>query len=265
MFETSQMELKAERQSFCHLIQESLKSNPLIKSISQVLCRVSVFKELAREYYFEVLLSSYRCPECNGRLQMTGQSQCACSCGKTFDPTLVFQQSPCCNDKLVRKTFHYACSRCHQTVPSRFLFDERLFDKAYFKEMMQESRDRARKKREEVGRLLAESRSDTLILLQEPNLESIPGLSEALDSFIGTQIKLDHFSPNSGFRMNDYRSHILSVLGVGARLFSDIPALIEDRRRDRIWRFVTLVFMGQDGEVSLTQYGADLLVERVQN
>jgi len=112
---------------------------------------------------------------------------------------------------------------------------------------------------------LAESRSDTLILLQEPNLESIPGLSEALDSFIGTQIKLDHFSPNSGFRMDDYRSHILSVLGVGARLFSDIPALIEDRRRDRIWRFVTLVFMGQDGEVSLTQYGADLLVERVQN
>ena len=265
MFETSQMELKAERQSFCHLIQESLKSNPLIKSIGQVLCRVSVFKELAREYYFEVLLSSYRCPECNGRLQMTGQSQCACPCGKTFDPTLVFQQSPCCNDKLVRKTFHYACSRCHKTVPSRFLFDERLFDKVYFKEMMQESRDRARKKREEVGRLLAESRSDTLILLQEPNLESIPGLKEALDGFIGTDIDLYAFSPNSGFNVDFYRDHILSVLGMGTRLFSDLPPIMEDRRKDKIWRFVTLIFMQQEGDVSLTQYGPDILVERIKS
>ena len=266
MFKTSQLELKAERQSFCHLIQESLKSNPLIKSIGQVLCRVSVFKELAREYYFEVLLSSYRCPECNGRLQMTGQSQCACSCGKTFDPTLVFQQSPCCNSGLVRKTFHYVCSRCHKTVPSRFLFDERLFDKVYFKEMMQESRNRARKKREEVGRLLAESRSDTLILLQEPNLESIPGFKEALDGFIGTDTGgLKDFLFNPDFSMDDYRNHILSFIGMGSRMFSDIPPLIGESRRDKIWRFITLIFMQQDHEVSLIQYGADILVERIQS
>ena len=38
---------------------------------------------------------------------------------------------------------------------------------------------------------------------------------------------------------------------------------IEDSRKDRIWRFVTLIFMLQDHEVSLTQYGSDILVERV--
>ena len=118
---------------------------------------------------------------------MIGQGQCSCDSGHVIDPTLTFQQSPCCNAKLLRKTFHYACSRCHQTVPSRFLFDERLFDKDYFRAMMRESRDRARKKREEVGRLLAGSRSDTLILLQEPNLESISGLKEALDGFVGVK------------------------------------------------------------------------------
>jgi hypothetical protein len=141
-----------------------------------------------------------------------------------------------------------------------------LFDKAYFKEMMQESRNRARKKREEVGRLLAESRSDTLMLLQEPNLEAIPGLKEALDGFIGTDVGgLKDFLSRSDFSMDDYRNHILSTMGKGSILFSDIPPLIGESRRDRIWRFITLVFLQQDREVSLTQYGADILVERVQN
>jgi hypothetical protein len=150
-------------------------------------------------------------------------------------------------------------------VASRFLFDERLFDKAYFREMMQESRDRVRKQREEVRRLLAGSRSDTLILLQEPKIEAIPGLVEALDGFIGTNMEvLKNFLSNPDFNMEDYRSHILSIIGMGSRLFSDIPPLLRDSRRDRIWRFVTLIFMQQGGDVSLTQYGADILIERVQ-
>ena len=266
MTDTSQLELKAAKQSFSLLIQESLKSNPLIKSIGRVLCRVSDFKELVKAYYFEVVLSSYQCPICGGRLQMTGPSQCSCPDGHVLDPTRTFQQSPCCNAKLVRKTFHYACSKCHQTVPSRFLFDERLFDKDYFREMMQESRGRARKKREEVRSLLAGSRSDTLILLQEPTLESIPGLTEALNGFIGTDLGgLKDFLSRSDFSMDDYRNHILSFIGTGSMLFSGIPPLVGESRRDKIWRFVTLIFMQQDGDVSLTQYGADILVERVQN
>jgi hypothetical protein len=40
-----------------------------------------------------------------------------------------------------------------------------------------------------------------------------------------------------------------------------MPSLLEDRRMDKIWRFVTLIFMQQDGEVSLTQYGDEVLVE----
>jgi hypothetical protein len=147
-----------------------ISHNPLLKEISDIQEKIARFKEKVKEFYFLVLLSQYECPKCGQELTMTGQSQCSCSSGHVLDPTLTFQQSSCCSAKLVRKTFHYACSRCHQTVPSRFLFDERLFDKDYFGEMMQESRDRARKKREEVGRLLAGSRSDTLILLEEPNL-----------------------------------------------------------------------------------------------
>jgi hypothetical protein len=132
--------------------------------------------------------------------------------------------------------------------------------------MMRESRARAKKKREEVRRLLAGSRSDPLSFMEPPCLESIPGLAEALNSFIGTEIAgACGYAPKSGFRMADYRNHILSLLGVGSRLFSDIAPLIEDYRRDKIWRFITLIFMAQDREVELTQYGRDILVGRVSS
>ena len=195
---------------------------------------------------------------------MVGPSQCSCSCGNVLDPTLAFQESPCCGARLVRKTYHYACARCHETVPSRFLFDERVFDPVYFREMMREARARAKRKKEELRRFLARTRSDPLILVEEPCLESIAGLEEALDGFIGSaMIDLARFLPKSGFSMKAYRNHILAALGVGSRLFSEISPLAEDYRRDRIWRFITLIFMTQDREVELTQLGADILVERV--
>ena len=199
---------------------------------------------------------------------MTGQSECACSCGNSFDPTLCFQKSTCCNAGLVRRTFHYACTKCHKVVPSRFLFDENLFDKAYFREMMQESRRKAKKRREEIRKLLAESRSEALPLVEEPLLESIPGLSQDRDGFIqedGAKTPGFVFDTNRDFRMDDYRERVVSVLGWDTMLFSNITPLVDDHRRDRIWRFITLVFMQHDHEVELTQYDRDLMVQRICN
>lgn len=241
-------------------------NNPLLGGLKGVQVRIACFKEQVKEFYFRLLLGKHECPKCGGGLAMIGPSQCACACGNVFDPTLAFQQSHCCGVKLTRKTFHYACSRCNQTARSRFLFDERVLDASYFREMMRESRARDKKKREEVKRLLAGSRSGALLLLEEPCLESIPGLAEALNCFIGTEMTGEYaFAPKSGFRMDDYRNHILSILGVRSRLFSDITPLMDDCRRDKIWRFVTLIFMAQDREVELTQYGKDILVGRVSN
>ena len=71
------------------------------------------------------------------------------------------------------------------------------------------------------------------------------------------------FDAASSFRMDEYREHILSALGLNRMLFSNITPLIDDRRLDKIWRFTTLVFMQHDREVNLTQYANDLYVERV--
>ncbi len=248
--------------------QLTIMNNPVVKEISEVLDRVSVFRKKAKQYYFEVILSGFQCPACGGKLHMTGSSECSCSCGTVFDPTLTFQKSACCNTGLVRKTFHYACSQCHQSVPSRFVFDERVFDKAYFREMMRESRERKKKKREEIRQLLAESRSESLSLTEKPDLDSIPGLIEDLNQFIqnaSDESNQYSFDVDQPFDMDKYREHILSMLSWDSMLFSDINPIIEDDRKDRAWRFITLIFMEHEHEIEIKQQGNDLSVQRLYN
>jgi hypothetical protein len=65
--------------------------------------------------------------------------------------------------------------------------------------------------------------------------------------------------------MDDYRCHILSTLSWDSISFSDITPLMDEPRQDRVWRFITLVFMQQDGEVDLIQDGHDLWVQKTYN
>ena len=65
--------------------------------------------------------------------------------------------------------------------------------------------------------------------------------------------------------MAQYRDHILSSLGWGAVSFSGIPPISEESRRDRAWRFITLVFMQNDREIDLIQEGDDNWVQRLAN
>ena len=241
--------------------------NPLIEEIHFVHVQIAQLKEKTKNFYFHVLLSQYNCPKCSGELTMTDQSQCSCLCGNILDPTLTFQKSICCGARLIRRTFHYACSRCNKTNPSRFIFDERVFDREYFSRMMQASRVKARKKKEEMIRFLTEARSGELPLLQEPCLELIPGLVEDLNDLVGADDLIPDNSRleiDTGFEMDDYRSHILSALGCGSRMFSSINRILSDPREDRIWRFVTLVFMRHEREVELTQQNNDLLIESIE-
>jgi len=243
------------------------KANPLLEEIHSVHDRIAQLKQKTKNFYFQVLLSQYNCPKCSGELTMTGQSQCSCSCGNIFDPTLTFQKSSCCDAQLIRKTFHYACSRCKRTNPSRFIFDERIFDREYFRVMMQASRAKAKKKKQEMIKFLTEARSGELPLLQEPCLESVPGLVQNLDDLVGADAPIPNnsgFEIDTGFEMKDYRSHILSALGCGSRMFSSINRILSDPREDRIWRFVTLIFMQHEQEVELNQYDNDLLIESIE-
>jgi len=250
----------------CSNVQAAIKS-PLLNEIHVVYGRISLLKKKTKKLYFQVVLSQYNCPKCGGELTMVDQNRCSCLCGNIFDPTLAFQTSICCGDRLIRKTFHYACSHCKRINPSRFLFDERIFDKEYFSRMMKASRAKARKKKEDRIRFFAESRSAELPLLQEPCLESVPGLLHDLNELVGTGELIPDssgFELDTDFAMEDYRSHILSNLTYGSRMFSSIHRICSDSREDKIWRFITLIFMQHDREVELTQYDNDLLIEKME-
>ena len=237
----------------------------LISRFENVQVRIKRFVAEAREFYYQVQLSGHVCPQCGGPLRMTKPGQCVCTKGHVLDSTIQFQKSSCCQAALVRRINHYQCSQCGKTIPSKFLFDEQLFDARYFRERMQAHRDRKQKRREEIRRLLAQGRSNELTLLDEPRLEDIPGLLTSLDEFIASGFPESGNDPLEGTESYDFktfRAHILNQLDYSERLFSRIPVHAQNLKLDKVWRFMTLLFMDQSREIDLSQYGADLLIRR---
>ncbi len=222
---------------------------------------IETFRQKVREYYFEVLLGLYRCPVCDSRFTLVEGGQADCPCGWQGDPTIEFQNSDCCRTKLIRKRLHYICSRCHKITPSIFLFDERLFDRNYFIEKMRRLREKGRIERFENSLLLLSNRSDVLSLTEEINFDSIPGLIEDLDGIIGiNQGNPDFLINREEPTFSRYKQYVLSLLH-GEILFSSISPIGPDSRLDTVYRFISLIFMENEQEVILIQYGNDILVK----
>ncbi|MCX7013702.1 MAG: hypothetical protein NTW86_14305 [Candidatus Sumerlaeota bacterium] len=149
-------------------------------------------------------------------------------------------------------------------MPSRFLFDERLFDQQYYCEKMRESRERKARKIEQLKAMLAASRSGVLWITEMPPLEAIPGLELELDGFIGSisLLPLAEFLGQDGFNLEHYRRSILGSVPPGCIIrFSAIPPVFEDSRLDRVRKFIALLFMEQSREALLTQEGEEIKVE----
>ena len=220
------------------------------------------YRGRVRSFYFSVLLSKFRCPQCQGQFRMVGPSAALCGCGTTFDPTLIFQKSGCCGAILVKRQCHYACSLCGDVVPSIFLFDEVIFDSEYFRERMRLSREQRRSEQAETRAIHRAERSGTLSTFDEVDLNALPGLLTDLDDLIGTKNTdepLQEWERN--LSIEDYRRHIFNLLDAEI-VFSSISPLFPEERRDKVYRFISLIFMEQDREVRLSQCGEDILVER---
>ena len=55
------------------------------------------------------------------------------------------------------------------------------------------------------------------------------------------------------------------MLGWNPIHFSEIPPLDDDYRRDRAYRFITLIYMQNDRKVDIEQEGNDLFVQKVHH
>jgi len=191
---------------------------------------------------------------------MAGESQCCCrACGLELDPTVAFQQCEACGAQPRLRIRRYECSRCGVDVPSRFVFDGLIFDAEYFRQKMIEHRRRKDEPQERVRKMLAGSRS--AVLPTEPlDLAAVPGLMEALNGLTAGNDALFNWQPRSNFDLKRYETHIQACLGADEITFDDIPSLIEDRRLDRVWRLIAIIFLAHVGLVQVWQERETIMV-----
>jgi hypothetical protein len=124
---------------------------------------------------------------------------------------------------------------------------------------MAESRQRKEDLRQRVQEMLADCRSGPLSL-ETPDLNSIPGLIDAMNN-LGSGIEAPALMELKGrFDLNRYQDHIRSCLEAGSVTLQQIPALIEDPRRDLIWRFIGVIFLEHAGLVTIRQQGQTIWV-----
>jgi len=224
---------------------------------------VRAFVGRARKLFYAVMLTGYECPRCSGSLSMTGESRCSCNgCGHAFDPTTTFQRCSRCGGWLALSVRRYRCSQCGDDVPSRFLFDGIAFDAEYFRVKMAESRQRREERHEQASCLAIENRSCTLE--PEPlDLGAVPGLVEALNGLAGGFDAVAAWLPlTRGFDLNRYQTHLQAHIGANERCFDDLPPLEDNRRLDRIWRFIAIIFMAHAGLIDILQLEQTILVRR---
>jgi hypothetical protein len=223
---------------------------------------VSRLKERSRVFFYQVMLSGYACLRCDGSLEMQSEGSCRCaSCRSQFDPTITFQRCDACGGKLELQVRRYRCCECGVDVRSRFLFDGLVFDVDYFRQKMVESRQRKAEQCERVRQMLAESRSGT-VQLPVADLNSIPGLADVLNALTQDVETYFDLPPSSNFNLKHYQAHIQAHLQPFPISLEQIPPLSENARKDKIWRFIALIFLAHTGIVDIWQDGQDIMVKK---
>ena len=223
---------------------------------------VTRFVGHARRFFYEVMLSGHHCTRCGGRLAMIAESRCRCtSCGAILDPTAAFQRCSACGGKPRLRVRRYRCQGCGRDVQSSFVFDGMVFDQEYFRQRMAESRQRKQERRLQSRRKVVEERSGQ-VDVPSADIQSVPGLVDALNQ-LSSGIDLAPLLPLcKGFDLNRYQAHILAHIEDDEERFDTIPPLDPDRRLDRIWRFIAIIFLAHAGQVEIQQEGRTITVRR---
>jgi hypothetical protein len=136
-----------------------------------------------------------------------------------------------------------------------------VFDQEYFRQRMAESRQRKQERRLQCRRKVVEERSGQ-VDVPSADIQSVPGLVDALNQ-LSSGIDLAPLLPLcKGFDLNRYQAHILAHIEDDEERFDTIPPLDPDRRLDRIWRFIAIIFLAHAGQVEIQQEGQTITVRR---
>ena len=225
----------------------------MIKRAFEMAESVRNFFARAKRFYYMVVLLGHRCGKCNGRLSMMAESRCHCQkCGLEFDPTVEFQRCSDCSGTPVLRVRRYYCRDCNKEITSRFVFETLPFEREYFKQKMAESRKRRSEKLQQVREMLAQSRSEALAF-GAVDLDSVPGLLAALNGLTGDIDKNVLLELKSKFDLERYQGQIKAHLEDFEIDLRRIPAIIENTRKDLIWRFIAAIFLEHEREIQIRQ------------
>ena len=239
-----------------------VKQINIIELASGMMTAVENLLRKVKMYFYSIMLLGHSCPKCEGQLTMAAEGRCCCdNCGYEFDPTIQFQRCSGCGGKVVLRIRRYQCRKCGADVNSRFLFDGLVFDPEYFQAKMAESRQRKNEQRERVRQMLAECRSNPL-MLEAGDLGSVPGLVEALNGLTQGIDENVLVELKSKFDLQQYQDHICQYISEEPVNLRDIPAIIENSRLDLIWRFVAVIFLEHQHMVDIRQQGQIIWVSK---
>ena len=107
--------------------------------------------------------------------------------------------------------------------------------------------------------MLAESRSPG-IELPCADLAAVPGLTQALESLVMGTSEAARWQPEQGFDLRRYQSHMDAHIRDFPLALREMPALIENARKDLIWRFIAVIFMAHAGVLDVWQEGSTIWV-----
>lgn len=232
----------------------------MIARAFEVASAVSLLREHARTFYYEVLLSGRVCLKCGSAVVILRDGQCRCrACDVVFDPTIAFQRCLRCGGTPRIRIRRYECISCGEEIVSSFLFDGLVFDADYFRQKVAEHRQRESERREHVRLLLADSRSPVLEDLEIDEMAA-GDLFAAVDAALSIRSGEPPWEPREAFDLKRYEMHIKVFLGTIERPFERIPPLSDDALLDRVWRFIAIVFLAHAGGVRLRQAGATIWV-----
>lgn len=232
------------------------RENQLLEAFREVEDRITALRTRVRDLFYAVVLSLKPCPECGeSELRMVRDGLAVCAiCSAQVDPTLAFQNCPDCESQLVLKVCHYWCPQCHQPVRSLYCVEARAFDAAYFREKMQESRERKRREQELSPPAIRHAPSDPISLCEPISLDQAPGLETDLNAIIAAVVPQElRKAVQEHFDLGAYRRHLMELVQGCIVEFDGISKLMEDARLDRIFRFVTAIFLENERVLEIEQ------------
>lgn len=222
-----------------------------------------------RDYFYRLALHGLLCPWCQGpNLFMLREGRFRCQdCGQASDPTINFQCCPTCDGRPALALRRYHCHQCGEEIISRFLYDGIVYDPAYFREKMAQSRERNQRDRREANEQQATrawqrsqlSHGEVVI-----DLDRSPGLTEALNALVDGGSVEQVAWVREAFDLAAYERHIMETIEPEEEWdMLRFPAMARPvDRLERIRLFIACLFLEQAGLLILEQRFSTLWVRR---